>query len=91
MVDGNTTLGNASSDTLTVNATSTFNAPITSTDITADAIRLGFSGSSEIDTTAGNLTLDSAGGTVSIDDNATISGTLEVTNQVTVTDSVVIN
>ena len=91
VVDGNTTLGNASSDTLTVNATSTFNAPITSTDITADAIRLGFSGSSEIDTTAGNLTLDSAGGTVSIDDNATISGTLEVTNQVTVTDSVVIN
>ena len=90
-VDGNSTLGDASGDTLTVNATSTFNAPITSTDITADAIRLGFSGSSEIDTTAGNLILDSAGGTVSIDDNATISGTLEVTNQVTVTDSIVIN
>ena len=77
-VDGNTTLGNASGDTLTVNATSTFTAPITSTDITADAVRIGVAASNEIDTSAGNLVLDSAGGTVNITDDATVSGTLVV-------------
>ena len=78
VVDGNSTLGDASNDTLTVNATSTFNAAITSTDITADNIQIGVSGAGEIDTTTGNLTLDSAGGTVNITDNADIDGNLNV-------------
>jgi len=39
----------------------------------------------EIDTASGNLTLDSAGGTVAIDDNATISGTLAVTGKTSIT------
>ena len=77
-VDGNSTLGDANTDTLTVNATSTFTAPITSTDITADNIQIGVSGATEIDTTSGNLVLDSAGGTVNITDNADIDGNLNV-------------
>ena len=90
-VDGNTTIGNASGDTLTVNATSTFNAAITSTDITADAVRIGVAASNEIDTTAGNLVLDSAGGSVDITDDATVSGTLVVSDQVTVNDTLLID
>lgn len=43
---------------------------------TLDNIRIGITGSGEIDTSAGNLTLDSAGGTVSIDDNVDVSGNL---------------
>ena len=90
-VDSSTTLGDASGDTLTVNATSTFNAPITSTDITADAVRIGVAASNEIDTTAGNLVLDSAGGTVNITDDATVSGTLVVSDQATINDTLLID
>ena len=77
-VDGNSTLGDAAGDTLTVNATSTFNAAITSTDITADNIQIGVSAANEIDTTSGNLILDSVGGTVNITDNADVDGNLNV-------------
>ena len=90
-VDGNTILGNAASDTLTVNATSTFNAAITSTDITADSVQIGVSGASEIDTSAGNLTLDSTGGTVIVDDNLNVTGSSIFTGQMTVNDSIIID
>ena len=90
-VDGNTTLGDASGDNLVVNATSTFNAAITSTDITADSIKIGVDAANEISTTAGNLVLDSQAGTVSITDDATISGELEVTGQTKITDSLIID
>ena len=90
-VDGNTILGNAASDTLTVNATSTFNAAITSTDITADSVQIGVSGASEIDTSAGNLTLDSTGGTVIVDDNLNVTGSSIFTGQMTVNDSIILD
>ena len=77
-VDGSTTLGDNAADALTVNATSTFNAAITSTDITADAVKIGVDASNEISTTTGNLVLDSAGGTVNITDNADVDGNLNV-------------
>ena len=41
---------------------------------TINAIQIGVSASNEIDTTAGNLILDSAGGTVEVDDDLTVSG-----------------
>ena len=41
-------------------------------------IRIGDSGDSEIDTTSGNLILDSAGGTVNVTDNLDVDGTLNV-------------
>ena len=86
-VDGNTTLGDAAGDTLTVNATSTFTAAITSTNITADNIQIGVSGSSEIDTTSGNLILDSATGETRITDNLTVTGTLDVAGETAITDT----
>ncbi len=42
--------------------------------VTADNIQIGVTGTNEIDTTSGNLTLDSAGGTVIIDDKTTLCG-----------------
>ena len=89
-VDGNSTLGDSDADTLTVNATSTFNAAITSGDITADNIQLGVSGTSEIDTSAGNLTLDSATGETIVDDNFTVNGTTDIDGLTTITDGVVV-
>jgi hypothetical protein len=40
----------------------------------ADAIQIGISGASEIDTSSGNLTLDSAAGTVIVDDQLSVTG-----------------
>ena len=89
-VDSNTTLGDSNLDTLTVNATSTFNAAITSTDITADNIQIGVSGSSEIDTSLGNLTIDSATGETIVDDNLTVNGTVDINLLTTITDGLVV-
>jgi len=44
----------------------------------ADAIQIGISSSSEIDTSSGNLTLDSAGGTVTIDDELVVTGDVQI-------------
>jgi hypothetical protein len=44
-----------------------------------DAIRLGITATNEIDTTSGNLILDSAAGTVEIQDNLTVSGITTLT------------
>ena len=44
---------------------------------TIDNVRID---GNEIDTTSGNLTIDSAGGTVTVDDNLTITGTLSAPN-----------
>jgi len=41
---------------------------------TIDNIRIGIAGDNEIDTSTGNLTIDSAGGLTTIDDNLTVSG-----------------
>jgi len=43
-----------------------------------DEIRIGVSGGAEIDTTSGNLVLDSATGTVNVNDNLDVDGTLNV-------------
>ena len=41
--------------------------------LTIDNVQIGVSDTGEIDTDAGNLTLDSAGGTVTVDDNLTVT------------------
>ena len=46
--------------------------------VTVDNVQIGVNGTGEIDTATGNLTLDSAGGTVTIDDDATVTGSLTV-------------
>jgi len=45
---------------------------------TLDAVQIGITAANEIDTVSGNLTIDSAGGTVTVDDNLVISGNLTV-------------
>lgn len=50
---------------------------------TLDAVTVGVDAAGEISTTTGNLTIDSAGGTVTIDDNLIISGDLTVSGSVT--------
>lgn len=49
---------------------------ITSTSAALSVVQIGISASGEIDTSSGNLTIDSAGGTVTVDDNLTVTGTL---------------
>jgi hypothetical protein len=45
-----------------------------STGVVADGINIGITGTTEIDTSSGTLTLDSAGGQVVIDDNLSVTG-----------------
>jgi len=67
-------------DNLSVTGVSTFTGATTFTGAidanggaTIDNIQIGISGDNEIDTSTGNLTLDSAGGTVTVDDNLTVT------------------
>jgi len=74
-VDGDTTLGNAATDTVTIPGILDVNGRA---DI--DNIRLD---GNTISTTTGDLILDSNGGTIDINDDVDISGTLEVDGVVT--------
>ena len=50
-------------------------------------IQIGETGDNEIDTSSGNLVIDSAGGTTTIDDNLTVSGDLTVNGTTTTINS----
>ena len=84
--DGNdgTITFSGSSKTLTVEDNSTVNQDLSSdasptfAGVTADNVQVGVTAAGEIDTSSGNLTIDSAGGTVAIDDIVTVAGTLTV-------------
>ncbi len=89
-VNGNTQIGNQANDAHAFTGTVQFNQAITSTDITADNVQIGVSGASEIDTSGGNLTLDSATGETIIDDNLTVSGTADIDGLTTITDSLTV-
>tara|TARA_B100000614_G_scaffold188192_1_gene169155 strand:- start:143 stop:1759 length:1617 start_codon:yes stop_codon:yes gene_type:complete len=54
-------------------------------------IQIGKTAAGEIDTSSGNLTIDSAGGTITLDDNVTISGNLTVSGTTTTVDSTTIS
>lgn len=54
---------------------------------TLDAVRIGVTAAGEIDTSTGNLTIDSAGGTVTVDDNLVVSGNLTVNGTTTTVNS----
>ena len=54
---------------------------------TLDNVTVGVTAANEIDTTTGNLTIDSAGGTVTVDDNLTVSGNLTVNGTTTTVNS----
>lgn len=50
---------------------------------TLDGVQVGVTDANEIDTASGNLTIDSAGGTVTVDDNLTVTGNLTVSGTTT--------
>ena len=62
-------------DQLSVTGVSTFTGVIDANGgAYVDNVQIGISGNNEIDTTSGDLTLDSAGGTIIIDDRLDVSG-----------------
>lgn len=73
------------STSISLGATSTSLAGLTA--VTVDNVQVGVGGTNEIDTSIGNLTLDSAGGTVEVDDNLTVSGNLTVNGTTTTVNS----
>jgi len=75
--DGLSVTGN-----LTVSGTIT--GTISSSSSTLGNVQIGVTGANEIDTSSGNLTIDSAGGTVTVDDNLTVSGNTTITGNLTV-------
>jgi len=82
-------------DNLSVTGVSTFTGATTFTGAidanggaTIDNIQIGISGDNEIDTSTGNLTLDSAGGTVTVDDNLTVVGQTDLNGDVNIGDAV---
>jgi hypothetical protein len=50
--------------------------------LTLGNVRIGVTASGEIDTSSGNLTIDSTGGTTTVDDNLTVTGALRATGSV---------
>jgi len=62
----------------------------TTNDITVRNIKIGVDAADEISTSTGNLILDSAGGTVQVDDNLVVVGNLEVQGTTTTVDSTTI-
>lgn len=52
--------------------------------ITSGSVRVGITADNEIDTTSGNLILDSTGGTVSIDDILSVSGSTSISGAASV-------
>ena len=57
----------------------------------AGNVQLGITGDNEIDTTSGNLTIDSAGGTTTIDDDVSISGATTITGRLNLSDGTGLN
>ena len=88
-VDGATTL-----DGLTVAEGAAFSAGVTITGAldanggaSIDNVQIGVTNDNEIDTSSGNLVIDSAGGTTTVDDNLTVSGNLTVNGTTTTINS----
>ena len=90
-VTDTTVATSVSSGALQVRGGAGFAADIYATGGVLDAVRVGVTAANEIDTSAGNLILDSAGGTVQIDDNLIVVGNLTVQGTTTVVDSTVTN
>jgi hypothetical protein len=75
--------GEGSSPTIAIGQSVATDANPSFAGATLDAVQIGITAAGEIDTTAGNLTIDSAGGTVTVDDNLTVTGNLTVSGTTT--------
>jgi hypothetical protein len=90
-VEGNTNATNQTTGALQVVGGIGAQGDIHAAGAVLDAVRIGVTAVNQIDTTAGNLVLDSTGGTVQVNDNLTIAGNLTVQGTTTVVDSTVTN
>ena len=94
-VDGHTNLDNVSiAGVSTMTGASTFSAGVTiagaldaNGGASIDNVQIGVTNDNEIDTSSGNLVIDSAGGTTTVDDNLTVSGNLTVNGTTTTINS----
>ena len=77
------TSGEGTTHTLSIGQAVGTSDNVTFAGVTADLIKVGVTAAGEIDTTSGNLTIDSAGGTVTVDDNLTVTGNLTVSGTTT--------
>jgi hypothetical protein len=84
--------GTGSFSTLSVTNTATIGGLLDANGgATIDNIRIGVANDNEIDTSTGNLTIDSAGGTTTIDDAVTITGAASLSSTLTVTGTTTLN
>lgn len=77
------TLGEASQATISIGQAVGTGDTVTFAGVTADAIRIGVTNANTIDTVSDGLTISTTGGTVTIDDNLTVTGALTVSGSVT--------
>jgi hypothetical protein len=77
------TPGEGSSPTIAIGQSVATSANPSFAGATLDLVQIGITAAGEIDTTSGNLTIDSAGGTVTVDDNLTVTGNLTVSGTTT--------
>jgi hypothetical protein len=84
--------GSGSFSTLSVTNTATIGGLLDANGgATIDNIRIGIANDNEIDTSSGNLTIDSAGGTTTIDDALTVSGAATLNSSLTVAGTATFN
>jgi len=77
--------GETATPTIAIGQSVATNANPTFAGATLDAVQVGITAAGEIDTTSGNLTIDSAGGTVTVDDVLTVNGNINTSNQIRIT------
>ena len=88
-ISGNTTINvasastNASNNLVLRDGSGNFASNQITSKLVAQNIQVGVTGANEIDTSTGNLTLDSAGGTVAVDDILTVAGSTTLNDDLT--------
>jgi len=85
------TPGEGSSASIAIGQSVATNANPSFAGATLDAVQIGITAAGEIDTASGNLTIDSAGGTVTVDDNLIVSGDLTINGTTTTINTATLN
>lgn len=83
--------GESSTPSVAIGQDVATNANVTFAGATVGNIQVGLTGDNEIDTSSGNLTLDSAGGTTTVDDDLVVTGDLTVSGTTTTVNTETIN